>query len=143
MGNKIGNNVHCWKQNNIYEIPEIEVFIDKLLNFAIRDFAWYLGNDHEIYKMKETTQYLLKQITQYEICKGIHYENVFQSAEQHVIPKKFDLLSNTSKIYETKFYRYLTCLILSATYICTVSIKYENQKSSQLNQVVKRKKELI
>ena len=69
----------------------------------------------------------------------MHNEKVFQSAAQHVIPKKFDLLSNTSKMCETKFYRCPACLILSTTYFCTNCTKYENQKSSQLKKVAKKK----
>ena len=120
-------------------------FIDYLLNFTIRVFAWCLAIDHEIYKKYEksvkniTLSNLLKEIAQYQICKGIHNEKVFQSAEQHVVPKKFDLLSNTSKTCETKFYRCPACLVLSATYFCTNFIKYENQKSSQLKKVIKKK----
>ena len=43
----IGNNVHCWNKDGIHEILEIEVFIDNLLNFTIRVFAWCLAIDHE------------------------------------------------------------------------------------------------
>ena len=43
-----GNNVHCWKKDDIHKISEIEVFIDNLLNFTIRVFAWCLALDHEI-----------------------------------------------------------------------------------------------
>ena len=49
----IGNNVNCWKKDDIHEIPQIEVFIDNLLNFTIRVFAWCLAIDHEIYKSKK------------------------------------------------------------------------------------------
>ena len=136
MGNKYWEQYSFLEKDNIHEIPEIEVFIDNLLNLTIRVFAWCLEIDNEIYKrykksVKNITLYnLLKEITQYQICKGIHNEKVFQSAEQHVIPKKFDLLSNISKKCETKFYRCPACLILSATYFCTNCTKYENQKSS-------------
>ena len=40
----IGNKVHCWKKGNIHEIPEIEVFIDNLLNFTIKSFCLISGN---------------------------------------------------------------------------------------------------
>ena len=86
-----------------------------------------------------TLSNLLKEIEQYKICKGIHNEKIFQSAEQHVVPKKSDLLSNTSKTRKTKFYRCPSCLILSATYLCANNIKYKNPKSSQLKKVVKKK----
>ena len=35
----IGNNVYCWKKDDIHEILEIEVFTDNLLNFTIRVFV--------------------------------------------------------------------------------------------------------
>ena len=57
----------------------------------------------------------------------MHNEKIFQSAEEYVIPKKFDLFSNTSKTCEIKFYRCHACLII------------RNQKSSQLQKVVKKK----
>ena len=56
----IGNNVHCWNKDNIHEIPEIEVFIDNLLNFTIRVFAWCLAIDQEITKKKKKS---VKNIT--------------------------------------------------------------------------------
>ena len=80
----------------------------------------------------------MKEITQYQICKGMHNEKVSKSAEQHVVQKKFDLLSNTSKMCKTKFYGCPACLILSPTYTYN-STKYENQKSSQLKKVAKKK----
>ena len=76
-----------------------------------RAFAWCLAIDYEIYKKYKKSvkniplTNLLKEITHYQICKVIHNEKLFQSAEQHVIPKRFDLLSNKSKTRETKFYR--------------------------------------
>ena len=100
---------------------------------TIRAFAWCLAIDYEIYKKYKKSvkniplTNLLKEITHYQICKVIHNEKLFQSAEQHVIPKRFDLLSNKSKTCETKFYRCHAWLII------------RNQKFSQLQKVVKNK----
>ena len=48
---------------------------------------------------------------QYQICKGNQKNEILQLTEQHVVPKKFDLVSNASKTCETKFHTCTICLI--------------------------------
>ena len=72
--------------------------------------------------------------------KSNHNKKLLQSTEQNVVPKQLDLLSNTSKICELRFYRCAACLILPSTYFCCYYLKFENQTLSQLKEWLKRKR---
>ena len=70
---------------------------------------------------------------------GEHNKKLLQSTEQLVVPEQFDLLSNTSKTCEWKWYSCTSCLMLPSTYSCTNCFKLENQTLTQLSKLIKRK----
>ena len=60
-------------------LPELELFIDTDLNFAIRVFGWILPDTHQIYKDHGRTVYfitvykLLCQLNNFKTCERIEY----------------------------------------------------------------------
>ena len=84
--------------------------------------------DHYIYikytkpAKKTCLSNLIPEVIQYQIYKDSHNQKALQLTEEGVVSKQFDLLSNTWKKCETKFYRCTTCVILPVPN----SIKFEN-----------------
>ena len=72
-----------WKhllKKNVNEIPEIEVFLGRNLNFKIKIFTWGLVNDDNI--CKKTI--LFNAISN---LRGLSNEKVLQLTKQHVAPE--------------------------------------------------------
>ena len=85
------------KINPDFLIPSHEIYVDQLLHFTIRIFAWQLPVDHLLYTDHErsmvniTISRLLCTIETHSTCSGISVPNIkdWTHVNKHIMPKAF------------------------------------------------------
>ena len=118
--NSSSNYYRVIKHDTIHDIPIFDIYIGNNLEFTIRVFAVYIPANDEIYT---------------KFSKSV--KNITSS---NLVPKIFNPKVATSSTF-TKFYRSTSCSYICKTNICTNCQKFENQKTSYVQESIKNKRQ--
>ena len=101
----------------IFIIQEYEIYIDPLLSFTVKCFAWSLPDNHPVsmehnkFFNNITVSNIISLLNNYKLCAGV---KMFASGIiPHVILKVYDVIEIIkSPIQQKKFYRSSNCNLL-------------------------------
>lgn len=108
------------KQDEHFQLPEVEIIIDDSLGFTVKAFGSFLVEDHELYlKYKRsmhniTVSLLVNELKSYTLCDGVNPTEITSKLFHHVVPLNQDLTGDedSEQFPHKGYWRVKGCVLL-------------------------------